>query len=187
MLIVDVSGKGIPASLLTASIEALAAGPIEEDKTPDEIFDSVSRRLYERCPPEKYATAFLATLNVHTGVLTYSNAGHNPPLIISADGSYRNLRIAGRPLGLVKASRYGLGSTTLAKGDTLVAYTDGLTEAENKDGDQYGSSRLASSAIRHLDSSIETLGKRLLDDIEAFAGNEAPGDDCTVILARRKT
>ena len=187
VLIVDVSGKGVPAALLTASIEALAVGPIEDHRATEEIFETVSRRLYERSPPEKYATAFLAVIGTETGECEYTNAGHNPPLVVRQSGECDKLEIPGQPLGLIKGSQYTTGHTVLHPGDALVAYTDGLTEASDPGGNEYGPSRLSASATRHRQLPISAYGEALLADIELFAKGQAPGDDCTLVIARTRT
>ncbi len=184
LLVVDVSGKGVPAAMLTASIEALAVGPIEENRSTKEIFESVSRRLYERSPPEKYATAFIAVIDTQTGQFEYTNAGHNPPLLVKASGGCTKLDLAGRPLGLVRGSQYTVERETLRSGDALVAYTDGLTEAEDPDSSEYGPERLSESAQRHRALEINAFGESLLDDIATFACGQRPVDDCTVVIAR---
>jgi hypothetical protein len=111
-----VSGKGLAAALVTASLEALSVGPIESGLGPAEIFDRVSRRLYERTSPEKYATAFLAILDAAAGRLCYASAGHNPALLLRASGEAEWLASTGVPLGLLPEA-----SADLHPGDLLAA------------------------------------------------------------------
>lgn len=185
ILVVDVSGKGIPAALLTASIEALVAGPMEDRVSPDEVLGMVSRRLYERTPPEKYATAFFAIIDTHDGTVHFSNAGHNPSLLVHADGRITRLEVEGKPLGLVRGSSYELGEVRLAPGDSLVVYTDGLTEAENPSGEQFGTGRLEYCSREGRALPIEQFGTTILDAVARHGGGRAADDDCTLLIARR--
>ena len=150
-LVADVSGKGIGASLLTCSLEALAAGPIEVGRTPVEICNKVSRRLMSRTPPSKYATMFLGALRPRTHTFRYVNAGHNPPLIISRGGQVRWLESTGPPLALFSEPSYEEAIVSLDPADLLVLYTDGITEASNPDDDEYEAERLEEICRRHRD------------------------------------
>ena len=100
IVIADVSGKGMAASLLAASFDALLMGPIEVGNPTDHICSKVSRRLFKKSPPERYVTAFIAALDPGSGRLSYTNAGHNPGLLFRADGSVQRLEANGTPLGL---------------------------------------------------------------------------------------
>ncbi|MFV2072381.1 MAG: SpoIIE family protein phosphatase, partial [Thermoanaerobaculales bacterium] len=142
LMLCDVSGKGIGASLLTASLEALAAGPIHNGLPPEEVFNSVSHLLFERTPPEKFATSFLAAVDPETGVFRYCNAGHNPALLVRADGGSEWLESTGMPLGILEELEYTAGERTVGVGDTLILYTDGITEPENPEEEEYGQERL---------------------------------------------
>ncbi|HEV8628689.1 MAG TPA: SpoIIE family protein phosphatase, partial [Thermoanaerobaculia bacterium] len=128
LLVADVAGKGVAASLLAAAVEALAAGPLEDGMAPADVCARVSRLLYQRTPHEKYATAFLAAIEAQSGLVDYANAGHNPGLVVRAGGEVEKLGSTGVPLGLLPGVSYRAASLTLAPGDTLIIYTDGITE-----------------------------------------------------------
>ncbi len=185
LMVADVSGKGVPASILTASLEALSAGPIEDGLAPAEICARVSRQLYLRTPPEKYATVFLAALEPATGRLFYTNAGHNPAVVARRDGSIEELATCGMPVGLLDGARYEGREIMLEIGETLVIYTDGITEAENKEAEEFGLQRLSDSVSRHRDESLEGLASALETDLETFIDGEVPADDRTLVMARR--
>ncbi len=185
LLVADVSGKGMAASLLTASLEALAAGPIEDGLPADEICDRLSRQLFRRTPPEKYATAFLAVLDLESGALRYSNAGHNPPLLVRADGEFERLGPTGVPLALIANAAYTRKEVPLAAGDTLVIYTDGIVEATSPDDEEYGLDRLAAVCRRRHAAGAENLQKAIATDLEAFARGTPYGDDRTLLIVRR--
>ena len=185
LMLSDVSGKGIGASLLTASLEALAAGPIHDGVPPDEIFTSVSHLLFERTPPEKYATSFIATIEPKTGLLSYCNAGHNPAVLLRATGEIEWLESTGMPLGILPEGVYTAGQKTLAAGDTLVLYTDGVTEAENPDEEEYGQDRLGEVCVRNRDEPLEELMSAIEEDLYNFVRGVPFVDDRTMVLIRR--
>jgi serine phosphatase RsbU (regulator of sigma subunit) len=185
LFIADVSGKGIAASLLTAYIEALSSAPIEDGLEPDQVFEKVSRRLYRRTPHERFATAFLAVLDPPSGVVRYANAGHNPPLIIRADGTVEELGPTGIPLGLLPMGDYEAGELTLTPGDTLVTYTDGITEAIDPEDEEYGPERLQALCRDRADDGLDALAEAVHADLAAFAKGVPYADDQTLVMLRR--
>jgi serine phosphatase RsbU (regulator of sigma subunit) len=185
IMVADVSGKGIAASLLTASLEALAAGPIHDGVAPDEICAGVSHLLFERTPPEKYATGFLAGFSPETGVFRYCNAGHNSGIVLRAGGDVELLESTGMPLGILPTGTYGLGEVALESGDTVVLYTDGLTEAENPDEEEYGEERLAELCATHRGESLDDLATTISADQDAFVRGVPYVDDRTIVMVRK--
>lgn len=185
LLVADVSGKGIAAALLTASLEALATGPIEVGLPPEEICAKLSRRLYARTSAERYATAFVAVLQHEEHRMRYANAGHNPALLVHADGGCQHLAATGIPLGLLPVADYTGEELHIEPGDTLLVYTDGLTEAANPAGEEYGVDRLVAVLRRHVGSPLDTLVEDIEQDIEGFAGGVPYADDRTFVLLRR--
>lgn len=185
IMVADVSGKGIAASLLTASLEALAAGPIHDGVAPEVICDRVSHLLFERTPPEKYATGFLASFDPVSGLFRYCNAGHNPGIVLRTDGEVELLNSTGMPLGILPTGVYGPGDVTLEMGDTVVLYTDGLTEAENPDEEEYGEERLADLCKQHRAESLDDLAATISADQDAYVRGVPYVDDRTVVLVRR--
>lgn len=185
-LVADVSGKGMSASLLAAALEALTASPIEGGLEPEEVFRRASRLLYERTPPERYATAILTALDPATGALRFVNAGHVPGLLIRHGGEVEQLEATGTPIGLLPGSDYTTGSTRLEAGDLLVLYTDGINEAENADHDQYGVDRLAEACRSSSGLPLEELAAAIEEDLSRFAGDVPFADDRTTVLLRRQ-
>jgi phosphoserine phosphatase RsbU/P len=187
LMVADVSGKGVAASLLTASLEALSAGPIHDGLAPEEVCNRVGQWLLERTPPEKYATAFLGGLDVPTGTLRFANAGHSPPFVVRAGGGAELLESTGPPLGLLPGARYRAGELVLEPGDVLVIYTDGITEAENAVDEEYGLTRFievvrrqqASAPLAEITAAVEA-------DLDAFSQGVPFADDRTVLLLRRR-
>lgn len=185
LLVCDVSGKGIPAALLTTSLEALAAAPIEDGFATAEICSKVSTRLHRRSPPEKYATAFLAVIRRSDSTIQYTNAGHNPALLVRGDGTVEQLATCGMPLGLIAESAYEQYEVRFEPGDTLVIYTDGITEAENPEEEEFGIDRLIAAARAHRQESLQSISDAINRELDAFARGITPADDRTFLLARR--
>ncbi|MEM1246609.1 MAG: SpoIIE family protein phosphatase [Acidobacteriota bacterium] len=185
LLCADVSGKGIGAALLTASMEALSAAPIESGSPPDEICTQLCRRLHRRSPPEKYATAFLAVIDADRERLTYTNAGHNPALVARANGEVEELQASGMPIGLIADAEYTRSEVRLGSGDLFMIYTDGLSEAEDPDEEQYGEERLIEFTRDHRTLPLNDFAEKLHNEIESFTHNAPPTDDRTLLLARK--
>ena len=185
LFVADVSGKGVAASLLTASLEALSALPLEGSAPPARICDQVGKLLHQRTPPEKYATAFLGILDPPTGRLLFTSAGHNPALLLRATGEPEWLRANGVPLGLLPGATYREGELTMEKGDVLLVYTDGITEALNPDDEEFGEARLLEAAARHRGLPLRDLASGLERDLDAFARGVPYHDDRTLVLFRR--
>ncbi len=185
LLIADVSGKGIAASLLTAYLEALTAPAIENGLPPEQIFLQVSTRLFRRTPPERFATALLVVVESATGRLRFANAGHNPALLLRADGRVEHLEGTGPPLGLLSVAEYRGVEMELGRGDTLVLYTDGYTEAVNPADDEFELERL--EALCRADSHLPLgeLAAVLNAALDRFVEGVAFADDRTLVMLRR--
>jgi len=185
LFLADVSGKGIGAALLTASLEALVAAQIEQKVAPDQACTLVSRLLYERTSPEKYATGFLGILDAGSGALCYTSAGHNPGLVVRGDGSTEWLRASGMPLGLMPVGGYTSADVTLGAGDTVVLYTDGITEANNREEEEFGEERLEAVCIANRHLPPRELADALDRELEAFAQGVPYADDRTVVILQK--
>ena len=185
-MIADVSGKGMAASLLAASFDALLMGPIEVGQPTDLICSKVSRRLFMKTPPERYVTAFIAALDPGSGRLSYTNAGHNAGLLFRADGSVQRLEANGMPLGLFPVVEYERVEITLAPGELVLLYTDGITEAANPRGDEFGLDRLQNVVAKHTREPLVAIAVAIEAAVEVFADGTPYGDDRTMVLLRRE-
>ncbi len=186
LLLADVSGKGMSASLLTGYLEALASVPIEAGMEPHDVFNKISVPFYRRTPPSRFATMVLVVLEPAAGTLRYANAGHNPALIVRSGGEVEWLDATGLPLGLIDDSRYELGTSFLKPGDTLALYSDGYTEAMNSDAQEYGIDRLARVLTENGTLPLEEIARVIERDLEEFTRGEAIVDDRTIVLVRRR-
>ncbi|MDD8028830.1 MAG: SpoIIE family protein phosphatase [Acidobacteriota bacterium] len=185
VLIADVSGKGVPAALFMAVNRTLmktvcrkGVGPAESLRAANEILS----RDNDAC---MFTTMFLAVFNARTGGLTYANAGHNPPVIVSRDRTLRTLESMGDVfLGVETGVSYHEGRTRLEPGDLLMLYTDGVTEAAAPDGSFFGEERLAGFMAERRDDALSAIWGRLAADLDEFQKG-SQFDDITVVLLRR--
>ena len=145
----------------------------------------MSRRLHQRTPPEKYATAFVAAVEGLSGVVRYANAGHNPALLVRGSGQSEWLGSTGVPLGLLPDASYQLAEVDMAPSDLVVLYTDGITEANNAANEEYGGHRLESICQRNRAAPLPVLQAVLERDLDAFVRGVPFADDRTIVLLRR--
>jgi phosphoserine phosphatase RsbU/P len=185
LMIADISGKGLAAALLAATLEALSASPIHAGLPPEEICGELARLLYARTPPEKYATAFFAVLEPAAGTLRYVNAGHNPGLLLRRSGEVEQLGATGPPLGLLQSAHYDAAEVTLEGDDLLLLYTDGITEAANPDDEEFGLARLIDSCLRQRGASLAELARSIESDVDRFVLGIPYLDDRTFVMVRR--
>ncbi len=185
LVVADVSGKGMGASLLTAALQTLAAQPIEDGLPPEEICAKVSRHLFRRTPPEKYATLFVGVLERATGELCYANAGHTPGLLVRAGGAVEELAATGPPVGLLREPRFEAAAVHLAPGDTLLLVSDGFVEAMDPDDREYGLERLGEILAERRGQPLDRLPEAIEEDLARFCRGIPCADDRTLLLARR--
>jgi serine phosphatase RsbU (regulator of sigma subunit)/pSer/pThr/pTyr-binding forkhead associated (FHA) protein len=177
----DVSGKGPAAALLTAKIQGLL-GAGSDTGSPSEIMATVNRGLTRRAVESKYATIFGATLTPG-GQLTFCNAGHNPPLLFGPAG-LRRLESGSMPVGMFDFAQYQDAREQLSRGDVVVIYSDGVTEALNVDGEEFGEERLAAIvAERHQEDAVSILNA-IVRGVQSFARGAAQHDDVTAMVVK---
>ncbi|MEP7029094.1 MAG: PP2C family protein-serine/threonine phosphatase, partial [Candidatus Eisenbacteria bacterium] len=180
----DVSGKGIAAALLMAAFRASLLAEIRNHYAIRRIFEKVNRLLYESTDTGKFVTAFYGVLDVKNRVFTFSNAGHNPPLLLRANGSAEWLTEGGLALGILVDAAYEERPVPLATGDLLVLYTDGVTEASTSTGEQYGVQRLEDLVRSLATQPAAEIVEAIRLDVEAFTGEMHLNDDLTLVVAR---
>ncbi|HNR07709.1 MAG TPA: SpoIIE family protein phosphatase [Saprospiraceae bacterium] len=183
----DVSGKGVPAALFMAVTKTLVKAHGIKMDSPAAILSAVNEDLQAENEKSMFVSYFLGKLNLRTGSLVYSNAGHLPPIVRNKQGSKKLEGIHGPVLGAVDAFHYQEGRITLEPDERLLLYTDGVTEAMNIRQEQYGEDRLM-KFIDHKSSGGDsrTLVDALRQDLSRFAGNEEQSDDITMIAMARK-
>ncbi len=185
VMVVDAAGKGMSGALLTVSVEALAAAPIESGLEPQQVLEVVGRLLHARTGDAHFATAILLTVDLESGRLRCANAGHLPGLLVRRDGTVQELDSTGLSLGVFPDSGYGSLLAVLERGDTIVLYTDGLTEVEDPECEQWGRERLADlcSAFRELPPA--ELAGTVESEVVSFSGGTLLADDRTLVVVRR--
>ena len=185
LVIADVSGKGIGASLLTAYVDALVNAYLGENLEPAEIFNRVSPQMNAKTPVESFATAFLGIFSIDTGELRYASAGHDPTLLIRSRADIELLMPTGMPLGLMPEAVYTSAATSLEVGDSLVLYTDGITEAANPEREEFGRDRLVEACRKHRDQAPIGLASAIEKTVDTFVEGVPFHDDRTLVIVRR--
>ena len=178
--IADVAGKGMPAALLMSNLQAAVRAFASDDADPASICASVNRLLCRHMVSGRFVTFCFAWLDPARGSLAYANAGHNPPLLVGADGRVDRLAEAGVVMGIFPDAAYATASRPLATGDRLLFFTDGITEAHDAAGDEFGEERLAAAAVAARGCSAEALKQHLAATLDAFTGGTFD-DDATLI------
>ena len=176
----DVSGKGPPAALVAAMLHGMLTMEADGFRRPGAVLTRLNRGLCGRQMEERYATLCCAVLSPD-GQLTYSNAGHPPPLVVTP-GGIRCLTAGGPILGVFEHAAFPSESVQLASGDSVVLYSDGVTEAASADGEEFGIDRLIAAAGAHARSEPASLVAGLLGSVKSFTGTAASNDDATIAV-----
>ena len=190
----DVSGKGISAALLMAAIQSAlraqfydgmpgAQGSKLHQLSTSHVVDRLNRQLYANTPLEKYVTFFFAIYDARTRSLSYTNAGHLPPVLFR-HGKLERLRTGGTVVGLFPSPEYQTGEIRLEPHDLLLAFTDGMTEPENTYGEEFGEARLLEVVRGMLNASPETMVEEIYRTVNEWTGSPELQDDMTLLLAR---
>lgn len=187
LFVADVSGKGLPAALLVSSLHACIR--LLFDEAPNDLSDHVTRlnkTVSSTCPAGCFITFFVGLYHPATGNLVYCNAGHNPPLLASAGARPIMLDSTGIPLGLFATAAYSQQSCCLDPGDTLLLYSDGVTEACAPDSnDEFGEHRLFSALAARRGQPARTVLSEIHSDVLSFTHGSAPADDRTLVILQR--
>jgi len=181
----DVAGKGSPAALLMALLLAVLRTLVDEDLDPPELMRRLNLQICRHSPGSRFITLFYAVYTPATGGLTYVNAGQTPPLLRRQDGRYERLEGTGIALGMFDGSTYTAAQTILSAGDTLVLYSDGITEAEDPDGQPFEESGLERVVSTYAAFSAAEMGTELLKAIERHAHDSRFGDDLTILILKK--
>jgi|GEM_PF-2782655 len=178
----DVSGKGMPAALFAASAVVLFRYILAEEHEPHSILQKLNNTLAQNNPTMNFITMFCGVLNLETGELLYTNAGHTPPIILPKQGELRKLPSQDLPpIGSFNDALFKTKSTQLKRGDTLLMYTDGITEAEDVEERLFGEKRLMQFCKDNRDVPPEHFPLRLQLAVEDFAGEAGQYDDITIV------
>ena len=186
LTIADVSGKGVPAALFMMSSRTLLKGAAIGNHEPGDVLREVNNLLVEDNETMMFVTLFYALYDPHSGLLTYANGGHNAPLIRHADGSSTLLPLTGGiALGVIDGIEYEQAEVRLERGETLILYTDGVTEAMNEAEEEFGLDRLAAVLTSHPSNDPEEVNGAIFEAVRAFAGDAPQSDDITCLTLCR--
>ena len=185
LVIADISGKGLSAALLMASLRAALRTQVKNRLSVEETIHLLNNGLTDDCPSNRFVTLFYGELEAPTRRLHYVNAGHNPPLLFNGS-SFATLEEGGPILGFHKDLPFVGGSVEVGEGCTLLMYTDGVIEAQNRDEEMFGEERLRGFLARHHRLSATELLKVLYAELVAFVGDVAQYDDLTLLVVKGK-
>ena len=182
-LAADVSGKGIPAAMFMMTAKTIIKDLAESGMAVNDIFTRANEKLCENNEADMFVTAWMGILDLQTGNMKYANAGHNPPLLKRADGSFEYLRSrAGFVLAGIEGFNYRINELQLKAGDRLFLYTDGVPEATNAESELYGEDRLLNFMNQNTVAPATELLTALKADIDAFVGEAPQFDDITMLM-----
>lgn len=186
LAIADVTGKGVPAALLMANLQACLHTLHPIDMTLEEATARINRVICDNTDAAKFITFFHGIYHPDEGKIDYVNAGHNPPCVVRADGELERLEAGGLLLGVMSSATYERGIIQLAPGDLFVSFTDGVTEAMNPEEEEYGEERLIACLREHRHQSAQEVLEAVHADVQDFAGRpEFMSDDLTMIVLKR--
>jgi sigma-B regulation protein RsbU (phosphoserine phosphatase) len=186
----DISGKGISAALLMANLQALLRGRAPmHGREVERVAADINRLLLDSTETNRYATFFYGVFDDDASSLRYVNAGHNPPLILREAGGGRPpetiaLKATGMVVGLMEGQEYGREELLLRPGDLLLVFSDGVTEAQGVDEEEFGEHRLIDLAAAHMSRDVEKIRGRIVDELGRFVGEYPQHDDMTLIVAK---
>ena len=181
----DISGKGIFAALLMASLQAAlrSQASLDGNCTTADLVSRLNRHVFRNTSDDRYATFFYAVFDVNTRMLTYTNAGHLSPFFVCRD-EVQELSEGGTVIGMFEDIPYTQGSIKVEPGSLLVAFSDGLTEPENVYGEEFGMHRLKEEILRQRSMPPQRIAENLIAAAEQWAGTPEQADDITVVIAR---
>ena len=186
LAVADVSDKGVPAALFMMSSRTLLKGAAIGRGVPGDVLSEVNDMLTEDNEAFMFVTVLYAVFDPYSGTLTYANGGHTNPLLVHSDGTSEELPLTGGiALGVMPKLEYKESSVTLAEGDTLVLYTDGVSEAMNYEGEEFGIDRLREIFVNSVPASARAANEAILQAVSDFAGDTPQSDDVTCLVLQR--
>jgi phosphoserine phosphatase RsbU/P len=179
----DVAGKGLAGALLMSNLQAAVKAMAAEARYPQSLCARLNQLIRANVSPHKFITFFYGLLNTERHSLTYTNAGHNAPILLRSDGSIDRLDVGGPVLGVFPNEPYAQTNVSLAPGDRLVLFTDGLIEATNEADEEFGEARLINTLVQHRTLTAEALQERVLNAASQFCNSDFEDDATLVIVA----
>jgi sigma-B regulation protein RsbU (phosphoserine phosphatase) len=183
----DISGKGIPAALLMANLQATLRGQTSFGKSCKDCLFFTNNMLFHSTATSKFATLFYGILNTETNQITYCNAGHNNPYLIAADGTMTKLSAGGMIVGIMPGALYDESSVNINPGELLILFSDGITEAMNSADEEFGDTRLTDIVLKNRKEAAEDIIDLILKEVKLYTGSSPQMDDMTVVIIKRET
>ncbi|MFQ6108625.1 MAG: SpoIIE family protein phosphatase [Candidatus Aminicenantales bacterium] len=185
IVIADVSGKGVSASLLMASLRAALHSEIHPDYSPEEMAKKLNDFVHRSSASNCFITFFFCEMNKKTGELRFVNAGHNPPLILKKKRRVQRLESCGLCLGMFPSSTYEVQNVTLDPGDVALLFTDGITESRNKENREFTEEKLIQIVRKHAKAGVQKVLDKIHDELTSFTAGTDQMDDMTLVLVKR--
>ena len=185
VVLADVAGKGMSAALLMSNLQARVQILAEEPSDLAGLMQRLDQSIAANSPENRFITMFLGLIDPAAGSLVFSNAGHNPPLLIRESGEEERLEAMGTVLGVLPEIGYEEKRQEFRPGDLLVIYSDGVTEAESPEGEEFGEQRLADLLVAHRHEPAAEIVERVIQAVAEWIAGAPPADDVTIVVARR--
>jgi len=183
----DISGKGMPAAMLMANLQATLRGQTLFSTSCKDCLQRSNKLLFQSTDIQKFATLFYGILNTRKNELYYSNAGHDWPFLFSGDKEPRRLETGGTVLGFLENFAFEEQVIPFSPGDLLLMYSDGITEAMNADEEEFGENRLVEVTLKHRDELASTLIEKIIAAVKLHTGDAPQMDDITLVVIKRET
>ena len=181
----DISGKGMPAAMLMANLQATVRGQALFTSSAGECLTRSNKLLYRSTDKQKFATFFYGILNTAESIFHFSNAGHDPPFLINTDKNITRLTKGGTVLGFMEDYQFEEDSIKLNSGDIITIYSDGITEAFNEKDEEFGEERLLAVLKENLKSTAELLIEKVFEAVKIFVKDEKQSDDITIVVIKK--
>ena len=185
LIIADVSGKSIPGALLVSTLQASLRAYLESNFELTKLVTKLNQIILKNSTADKYITFFIGILDPQSNILRSVNAGHNPP-ILCRNGSIKKLTVGGIPLGMYPFDQFEAEETVLQSNDVLVMFTDGITEAADKDDEFYDDERLEKCSLGNSKRTADELKDVIYSDLKRFVGDAEQSDDITMLILKKK-
>ncbi len=181
----DISGKGMPAAMLMANLQATLRGQALFTSSAGECLTRANKLLYRSTDLQMHATLFYGILDSSKDIFHFSNAGHNPPFLIDSDKKVTRLTKGGTVLGFMEDYQFEEDLIKLNTGDTVIIYSDGITEALNKQNEEFGEDRLLTILTENMKSTADTLIEKVFNAIKTFVNDVPQSDDITIVVIKK--
>ena len=185
IVVADVSGKGMSASLLMASLRAALQSEVHPKYKLEEMAAKLNDFIHRSSASNRFITFFFCELNEKSGELKYINAGHNPPLVLDKSGKVHRLESCGFCLGMFPGVKYEVRNVSLKVGDVALIFTDGITESRNKENDEFGEGKLAELIRKNSKLSAQKLLEKIHEKVKSFTAGTDPMDDMTLVVIKK--